>query len=118
MPIKEAAGDAADAADWTVPSDPAPSVLDQATPEELKQFFTDLGQGLARGAGGQVVAEMLHRRGWSLRGFAAAYGFTPKVLSEVINGKSTEGPKLATLMAIAEACDFDLGITLHDRKGV
>ncbi len=101
--------------DWTQPAEAGPSALEGLSPKELRAFYTEIGQELAKAEAGQMVRNMLARRGYSLNGFHQEFGFPKKVLSEIINGKSKGGPRLATVFAVAEACAFDVEITFRER---
>lgn len=102
--------------DWGPEEPRATPDIDSWPPAQRKAYFEEIGQLQARDAGSILVSDMLAKRGLSLSAYEKANGISKKVLSELINLKSVNGPFLATLFSVAAATDFDIELTLKDKR--
>lgn len=105
--------------DWSQPEveDDTDRTLtyDHMPPEDKKALHDSVGQTLARQEGAALLLEMIRKRDLTLAQIQDSFGYAPKVLSELTNQKSVGGPKLATLISVADALGFDVDIHLVDR---
>lgn len=89
--------------------------LDALAPRERWAVLSDSAKELARMEGARIMREMLSQRPNSVNALAEVFGFAPATVSDIVRGKSTEGPKLWMLMAMADLLDLDLDISVRPR---
>ena len=117
LPIDD--DDIVDLDDWD--TDPAEgrraeAVVYSAMPAKARKAVHDsVGNTLSGQLAAALVREMIGAREMSLSQVKEAFGYAPKVISEITNCKLKEGPKLATLISLGDALGFDVDIRLVDR---
>lgn len=80
-----------------------------------KDVLTFVGKEIASNLGSRTLLAMLADRGLSMREVARRSGFDVSLLSNIAKGKRMSGPELWTLVALAEAMDFDLDVSFTKR---
>lgn len=90
-------------------------IYESMQPGERKALHDEVGRVLAKQVGAALIGQMIADRDLTLASIQKDYGFASKVLSQLVNARSKDGPNLATIYAIADALDFDVEIELVDR---
>ncbi|SIO31827.1 hypothetical protein SAMN05444722_1404 [Rhodovulum sp. ES.010] len=89
--------------------------LEALSPRERWAVLSDSAKELSRIEAARLMREMLSRRPNSVNELAEAFGFAPATVSDIVRGKSKEGPKLWVLIAMAELLGLELDISVRPR---
>lgn len=82
---------------------------------DRKEMLSTVGKEIASSMGAYVLQKMLARSRKTMRQLARESGFDVSALSNIANGKRLSGPELWTLVALAEAMNFDLRLDFSER---